>query len=227
MTCEIESDKIVPMIERIQSPDFKYILADFETTCLNLNSVKPWQLAFLVCEGGKVIEEKQFYIKWDSLRLSDGAKQVTRFDEKKYKEEAKENEVVLDIFERYIYDKNYFIIGHNYLFYDSYVHDSWRRYLGKKTDYSYVDRIIDTNSVTKGIKLDIPYRRGDSWLGWQYQVGSVLKKGLKSSLTTVAKENKIDWNFDTLHEALSDIRLNNIIWNKYCKPKLENWLLLT
>ena len=49
----------------------KYLVFDFETCNLNLCSTdnKPWQLAFLVCQGNKVLEEYDYYIYWEDLKI--------------------------------------------------------------------------------------------------------------------------------------------------------------
>ena len=56
---------------------------DFETCNLNLVSKdnKPWQLAFMIYEGDKLIESNDYFIHWDDLKMSDGARKVTGFKE--------------------------------------------------------------------------------------------------------------------------------------------------
>ena len=216
------------MIERIQDSKCRYLVYDMETQ--NLNTAMdnlPWQLGFLICEGNKILEEHCAYIKWPKMVLSEGAAKVTRFDIKHYEANAVENEKILDHFESYLYNPDYLILGQNVLCFDTLVHNIWRKALGRKTDYSFIDRVVDSHCIAKGIKLEMPYRKSENWLGWQYSMSSVIKKGLKTSLTTLGKENKIDWDYENLHSAASDINLNWVVWNKYCKPKLENWLLLT
>jgi DNA polymerase III epsilon subunit-like protein len=61
----------------------KYLLFDYETCNLNLISGhnKPWQLAFLVIEDNKIVEEKDYWLKWDDLRVSPEAAKITGFTE--------------------------------------------------------------------------------------------------------------------------------------------------
>ena len=71
------------MIEKLARFDNKQksVVFDFETCSLNLVSTenKPWQLAFQVYEGDKLLESNDYYIYWEDLKLSDGAKKVTGF----------------------------------------------------------------------------------------------------------------------------------------------------
>ena len=103
----------------------KYLVFDFETCNLSLSSKdnKPWQLAFLVCQGNKVIEEHDYYIYWDDLKISKDAKKITGFSEKKYKDLAQPAEFVLEHFEKLLYSEEYIPVGHNIFGFDIYIHN--------------------------------------------------------------------------------------------------------
>ena len=60
----------------------KYILFDFETCSLNLGSLdnKPWQLSFLIAQGKKILEKKNFYLAWSDLPISEDARRITRIN---------------------------------------------------------------------------------------------------------------------------------------------------
>lgn len=62
----------------------KYVFFDFETCGLNLGSTrnKPWQLAFIVIENNKIIEECDYWLKWKDLKVSEGAAKVTGWTQK-------------------------------------------------------------------------------------------------------------------------------------------------
>ena len=61
-----------------------YLLFDYETCNLNLISGnKPWQLAFMVVENNKVVEKKDYWLKWDDLNVSPEAAKITGFTESK------------------------------------------------------------------------------------------------------------------------------------------------
>ena len=82
----------------------KYLIFDFETCNLNLASSrnKPWQLAFLICNGNNILESKDFYIKWDDLQVSKDAAKITGFKRAKYNKLAVDAKVVLKEFESYL-----------------------------------------------------------------------------------------------------------------------------
>ena len=51
--------------------DQKYLIFDYETCNLNLvaGDNKPWQLAFIVAQGDKVLEKQDYWLKWDDLNV--------------------------------------------------------------------------------------------------------------------------------------------------------------
>jgi len=78
----------------------KYIVFDFETCNLNLASTnnKPWQLAFNIYDSDRLLESKDYFIEWDDLNLSEGARRVTGFNSKLYKQKAQDPNLILDAF---------------------------------------------------------------------------------------------------------------------------------
>ena len=156
----------------------KYMVFDFETCNLNLVSEhnKPWQLAFLIYHGDKLIESNDYHIHWEDLRMSEGARKVTGFNESKYKRLAKPAEEVLDHFEKYLYDDDYIKLGHNIFGFDIYIHNIFRRLLGRKTDYSYLNSSIDTLCLAKAIHKEIDLNEDDQFLSWQFKLNSIYEK---------------------------------------------------
>lgn len=198
----------------------KYLVFDFETCNLNLVSEhnKPWQLAFLVYHGDKLIESNDYYIHWDDLRLSEGARKVTGFKDAKYKKLAQPSDKVLDHFEKFLYDDEYLILGHNILGFDIYIHNIYRNLLNRQTDYSYLNRCIDTLCIGKAIHKDIQYDSDFNFLSWQFKLNSIYNRGMKLSLGACCKTYDIDLDPSKLHDALYDIQKNyevfkKMIWN--------------
>ena len=197
----------------------KFIIFDYETCGLNLASLdnKPWQLAFLVADQNSIYEKKDYYLKWDNLNISEDAKRVTGFNENKYLSKAVDPKLVLDEFEKYFYNPDYYIIGHNIIGFDIYIHNIHRLLCGKKSDYSYLNRVIDTNSLAKGKFMDIPFNDGDFYL-WQSKLQKIRKRGVKTNLKFLCQHYKIDFEDAKLHDALYDITknyevLNKIVWD--------------
>lgn len=196
--------------------DQKYICFDFETCHLNLldDSNKPWQLSYIIAKGNNIIKEVDNYIYWPDLKLSEGAKLVTHFDERKYHSLASDAKEVLFTFESYLYDKDYLIIGQNLLGFDVYIHNIYRRLLGHNTDFSYTKRIIDTNCIAKAIKKNLKPQKDMDFTFWQYRLNDFREKGLKTSIKAQLKDYKIDFDENMLHNSMYDVQMNFKIFQK-------------
>lgn len=196
--------------------DQKYVVFDFETCSLNLVSEenKPWQLAFMVYEGARLIERNDYYIHWDDLKLSAGARKVTGFSDSKYKKKAQDASLVLDHFERYLYDPDYIKLGHNILGFDIYIHNIYRKLLGKPTDYSYLSECLDTLCLAKAIAKDIKITEDDELLSWQFKLNSIYERGLRLNLGACCKEYDVKLDKAKLHDALYDIEKNYEVFTK-------------
>lgn len=194
----------------------KYICFDFETCHLNLldDGNKPWQLSYLIAKGNNIIKESDNYIYWPDLKLSQGAKEVTHFDQNKYNSLAVEPEDVLTNFERYLYDEEYLIVGQNLLGFDVYIHNIYRKLMGKSPDFSFVKRIIDTNCIAKAIKKNLKPNSETDLTYWQYRLNDFREKGLKTSIKTQLKEYKIDFDEHLLHNSMYDVQMNFKIFQK-------------
>jgi len=193
----------------------KFILFDYETCGLNLCSQenKPWQLAFLVADQNKIFEKKDFYLKWDNINISEEAKKVTGFDQKKYESISVDPKKVLDELDQYFYNPNYFIVGHNIIGFDIYIHNIHRLLCKKVTDYSYMNRIIDTNCLAKAKSLDLKINSED-FLSWQIKLSHFRKRGLKTNLKFLCEHYNINFEEAKLHDALYDITKNYEVFNK-------------
>ena len=80
----------------------RYIVFDTETEGLNLITSKPWQIAWIECEGKKVIKKHNRFIKWDDLNVSPDAARVTGFDRDYYESVAEDPMVVWKDFEKIV-----------------------------------------------------------------------------------------------------------------------------
>jgi DNA polymerase III alpha subunit (gram-positive type) len=195
--------------------DQKYVVFDFETCNLNLVSEhnKPWQLAFLIYHGDKLIESNDYHIFWEDLRMSEGARKVTGFKDAKYKKLAQPAEEVLDHFEEYLYDDSYIKLGHNILGFDIYIHNIFRKLLGRKTDYSYLTYSIDTLCLAKAIYKEVELN-GNDFLSWQFKLNSFHERGMRLNLGACCKTYEVDFDPTKLHDALYDIKKNYEVFKK-------------
>ncbi len=198
--------------------DLKYIVFDFETEGLNLRYSRPWQLGFVVVEAGKITKEYDLFLDIDNLNMSEGAIKTTGFNKKVYDSKKQDKSKVLDTFESYVYNPDYLLVGHNILNYDVYIHNNLRLDCGKKSDFSYVNRVIDTNCLAKAYKLGIKNADLNNLTSWQYKLVSYRKKNMKTNQKAMLIDFKIDFDEKMLHDEMYDVRMTNemfkkLIWN--------------
>jgi DNA polymerase III epsilon subunit-like protein len=191
----------------------KYIIFDTETEGLNLIKSKPWQAAWIVAEGNKIIKKYDKLIKWDDLSVSKDAARITGFNKNEYEKNAEDPISVWKEFSKYLYDDSYFIVGQNLLGFDVYMIDVWRKLIGEKLDQSYISRIIDTKAIATAIHKESPVDKED-FIYWQYRWLNHRERGLKTSQLTLLKKYEIDFDKDRLHDALYDIEMNFEIFHK-------------
>jgi len=198
----------------------KYLIFDYETCNLNLiaGDNKPWQLAFTAMEGDRVIEQKDYWLRWDDLNVSPEAAKITGFSYSKYNKRASDPKEALDHFEDYLYNDDYIKIGHNLLGFDVYMHNLHRKLLGDrvkgKTDHSYLFKLVDTLCVAKAVKKEIKINKGDNFLAWQYRLSNLVQRGLKCSLQQCCKDYDVPFDQSKLHDALYDISINYEVFKK-------------
>jgi len=119
--------------------DQKYIVFDFETEGLNLRYSRPWQLGIVEAQYATIKNSHDIYIDFDDMNVSKEAAKITNFSLSTYNKRKKNKEKVLDFFDKFVYDPNYLLIGHNVLGFDIYIHNVLRQACGKVTDYSYIE----------------------------------------------------------------------------------------
>ena len=190
-----------------------YLIWDFETESLNTLYARPWQCSFLICTLDQIIEEHDYYVRWDDLQVSRGAAALTGFNPVEYKERARDPREVLAIFEKNVRREDVILVGQNTMGYDDMIYQVWRRTLGLPRDYSYLSRSIDANALSKAYKKAIPIDRGNL-RAFQYKMLNYREKGLKTSLSTMAKELGVPYNEGDLHRGNKDIVLNWRVWQK-------------
>ena len=195
--------------------DQKYMIADCETCHLNLvwPDNKPWQWAWLIATQDNILEEHNYYVKWDKLRVSKKARELTGYTDEKIDQFGKSPKEVLDILDSYIYDETYKLVMHNGLNFDAYIHQIHRRACGKKTDYSYLPRFYDSNYLIKGYKRGVQPRPGESLLAYQYRLCNTPMRGIKTSIETLCKEYGFPYSKGA-HDAIEDVKMLKPIWKK-------------
>lgn len=193
-------------------PNRRYFVSDDETEGLNLFASRPWQIAGLVADAKQVYETVEKYIWWKDLKVSAQAAAITRFDYQRYKERAEDPAKVLAWLEERLYDTSLDVVGQNF-FYDGYIHKTLRRLLGKKPDWSWMTRMVDTNCISKAYRKGIKPDR-ENFLAWQWKMQSIRDKTLKTRLETMCNEFKIPFDGRMAHDAVYDITKTRELYEK-------------
>ena len=193
---------------------FVFIDCESLNLCLNFCHNLPWQIAMIKVKGDKKIDEKNFYLKWDTdLKISQDAARITRYDHKKVQKEGFDPKEVFPTIKDWLDHADY-IIGHNIIGYDIYLIKEYYKYMNCHWKYL-MNKLIDTNVLVKGIKNNIIYNRNDNFLEYQYKIYHVKrKKAIRTALASVGKENGIEHDYEALHDAMNDLDLNLKVWNK-------------
>lgn len=191
----------------------KYLILDTETEGLNLIKSRPWQVAWITAQGNNVIDKFNMHLHWSDLDISEDAARITGFKRAQHDKVSKDPKEVFDVFKKYLYDPSYKIVGQNLLGFDVYMINVWMKAMGLNSDYSYMDRIIDTLSLAKAIELqDEPDLK--NFIYWQYRWLNYRKRGLKASQGALLKKYNIEHDPSKLHDALYDIEMNYKIFRK-------------
>ena len=195
--------------------DKNLVFIDCETynLCLNFCHNVTWQVSMLDTDGTKKTDERDYYIKWDTdFKISEDAARITRYDDNFVQENGKTLKQTLPTIQKWL-DKADYIVGHNILGFDIYLIKELYKLHGK--DYRpLIPKVIDTNCIARGIKMEIPYRAGEDFTEYQYRIYNTRRKGIKSNLIGLGKEFGIDHDYANLHNALVDLDLNLKVWNK-------------
>ena len=192
-----------------------FVFIDCETfnLCLNFCHNLPWQVSMLKVKGDDIESSKDFYIKWDNhLKIGEEAARITRYSQQTMDKRGVKPEDVYPTIKDWLDNADY-IVGHNLLGFDIYLIKGLYEYMGD--DYSHLtEKIIDTNSIAKGIQTDKKYDKKDNFIEYQYRTVAKRVRGVKTNLTAMGKYYNIKHDYDKLHNALVDLELNLKVWNK-------------
>ena len=190
----------------------KYVVFDTETEGLSLNSSRPWQLSWIVCQGENILEQHDEFILFGDLDMSEDAAKITNFNKSVYLQSAKDPLEVWQKFAPYLYDEKNILVGQNLLGYDIYILNVLMNHLGMKNNWSFLPRIVDTKALATALFKDIKLS-GDR-LSWQMKLMNFREKGLKTSQGFLLKHFGIDHDPSKLHNAMYDITMNYKIFRK-------------
>jgi len=195
--------------------DKNFVFIDFETLnlCLNFCHNLPWQVAMIKYDGKNKLDEKDFLIKWDTkLKISEDAARITRYSQKSVDENGKAPEKVFKVVKDWL-DSCDYIVGHNILGFDLYLIKEYYKLYG--FCYKHLtSKIIDTNAIAKGVKLNEKFQPNTDFLEYQYKLNNKRVKGVKTNLMALGKEFRVEHDYENLHNALIDLELNVKVWDE-------------
>jgi len=193
--------------------DQKYIVFDLETEGLSLINSRPWQASWVVCQGNKILEEHDYYIKWDDLDISEDAQKITKFDRVHYKKHCKDPVDIYDKLETYLKDDSYLIVGQNILGYDVYITNVWQDNINRPRFFP-VERTLDTKAFATAIAKGFDYDCSEDFTAWQYKATSIFERGLRTSQAFLLKNYDIPHDKSKLHNSLYDVKMTFEIFKK-------------
>jgi exonuclease I len=195
----------------------RYLFIDVETGNLCLHEIYnlPWQISFIRVQNNKIIKEYDYLLKWKpgDFFMSRGAAEMTGYDQDLVDRIGVEPESIADILLEELEAADH-ICGHNILGLDTYLIQAYFRKLGRKP-FNIATKPLDTFSIAKGLRIESFPKNEEDLIKWQYRMYHTRKKGLnKLKLGDLGKEFNIDHDYSTLHDALSDLRLNIKVFNQ-------------
>lgn len=177
-----------------------------ETEGLNLHSSRPWQLAWIVCEGNKVIQKYDRYLDFPNLNIPDVVQKLTGFNWNHYNARKEDPKLVYNDFKKYLFNPEYKIVGQNLLGFDIYMVAVIQKFINEKIDYSYIDKIYDTRALGKAYREGLQKPKSNL-LSWQYKIINDRSLKAKVSQNQLLKYFSIDFDERKLHEALYDVEM--------------------
>ena len=189
---------------------------DCETFNLNLSFTcnRPWQISMIKTVGGKIIDQRDIFIKWSDtdLKIGKEAARITRFNQNKFDRKAISSEEAYPLVNEWLENCDY-ICGHNIFGFDLYLLRGFYKFF--KKDWKWITKkVLDTNTIARGIKMDIPFQQGQDITEYQYRIYHTKNAKIKSRLVLLGKEFDIKFDEKKLHDAIEDLKLNVAVWNK-------------
>ena len=211
-----------PLIKTLANDfDQKYCVLDFETEGLNLAYSKPFQISWNICQAGKVLEEHDHYLYWDDLDMSEEASRIVRFDHAHYKANAENPLEVYKKFEKVLDTEDLIFVGQNILNFDVYILNLWQELCMVEKKFP-IRRCLDTKVLAIALQKNIVYNSSCDFITWEYKVGSIRERGLKSSQKFLLGQYNIPHDDEKLHNSLYDIQMTYKILNKQLwEPSME------
>ena len=193
----------------------RYFVADSETEGLSLHLHRPWEIAYSIHQGNKVLAAKSLYPFYPDLKVGKRAAEITGFSMERYRDLATPKEDVWEEISSFLYHPDYLVVGHNFIGFDIFLIrrlaidcGDWRGWKG------YIEKVLDTLCLSRmhhnGTRPDM-----ENFLGSQMQeIGRPARGSKKSNLSAMCKEFQIEVDPNKTHRGEYDCQLTNSVLNK-------------
>jgi len=161
-----------------------------------------------------IVDEADIRVKWDShLKIGEGALRVVDYNKEENDKLAVDQKEAFDKMEEWL-DWADYIVGHNLFSFDFPLIQEHCR-MNNKEWKKWAPKIIDTKCLVYGLKTDYLFNSDeDDLFTYQLRIFEEFKRGVKTNLTLCAKERGIEHDYDSLHDALCDLKLNIKLFDK-------------
>lgn len=194
----------------------RIVTFDLETEGLNLITTRPWQNAWIIKEGKKVIDEREQWIYWPDLQVSKGAAAITRFNHDYYLSKAQDSREMAAEFADVLYDSRNWLCFHNGIGFDLPVTQTWLKLMGLWRGWQDIpkrslDTLLLARMFHKGIKPQ-------NLLGDQMkELGKPARGQPKANLGALCAEFDIEYDKGRAHDALYDVHRTADIFGQLSK----------
>ena len=198
--------------------DVRYCWVDCETfnLALSFQQNRFWQIACLEVVGEEIVDTLDIRVNWPDaphLKIGAGAAMVTRYNQQEHDKVAINADLVFPKVWAMLKRADY-VCYHNGLNFDLYLLKGWAEMMGEDWKWI-VPKSIDTKALAQGIKMGIKYNpQKDDFLEYQYRLSAQKVKGIKTNLAQCAKDYGIASDPEKYHEALYDLEINKMVFDK-------------
>ena len=198
----------------------EYCVLDKETESLNLFLARPWQIAFSLCKGNKVIQSFERYPLFEDLNVSKGAARVTGFSYEKYRDLAVPAIEVAEELSSIVEDPKYLIVAHNGLGFDFFIYRTLMKSMNLWKGWGFINRAIDTLPLSRCYNAEEKFDTSNFLASQMKFLGRPKKGSKKANLGAMCKSLDIELDPSRQHDAVYDVEKTFELFDKL-KYKLE------
>lgn len=181
----------------------RYVTIDTETESLNLHFARPWSVAIVLAKGENVFYKKEIFVDVPGLNLPQRLRVMCNFNQGAYDKGKVSPLDAWNEVSTYLFDPQYRIIGQNFLNYDVFILGVLQRMAGKKPEYTFLNRVLDTLAFGKAYKEGLTKPSGDVF-SWQMKILNDRSLRKRANQKQLLKDFNISFDENMLHNSLYD-----------------------